>query len=202
MKDHLYSWHLSLDGLTPHRRYVLEKLCHYADAETLEASVTIDRLHAHVGGGKRTIDDALKQLRDAELIVDTGRKAWGPRGGKVTIYRIAPELDLNAVSASNSASSLRSSPRRQKKKDDRVISKEIKIEEVGNELPDEMNAAFIRVHGEQPFKSYLKDARWDPTARTITTKLAGMAKKLNDDFRPFLHHWKVTVVGPKVVAHG
>ena len=194
MKQHLYDWHTALEGLSTHRRYVLEKLIHYANGSTFETSVTVERLHAHVGGGERNIQTALAELRDAGLIQDTGRKSIGPKGGRVTIYRVAPELDLDAGSAPSPAPSARKLVRHHRKEEEKTISKEIRLEEVRNELPDEINAAFIRYFGEPAFKSYLKDAKWDVATRTVTVRLGATAKKLNADFRGFLAHWKIKVV--------
>lgn len=184
MKTHLYRW-LRAQRMNPKDKFVLQKLCDYANDNTLETGVRVSDLVEDTCWSERSVQNSLRKLEADGLISNTGRKKRLANGGTPRLYRLAPDLPVGG------AGTAPRDPRRLNptgrncvhpyKKAETNFSKEMANESgVGSAVPPPVRRVFVNELGEGWVASYLDRCEWNATDRTLipSTDFAGGRIKL------------------------
>lgn len=198
-KRQLYLWAKSLNLAFRHH-VILKELIHLTDDCTFEVWATVEKLAEESRSSERRVQYALSDFRNDGLIIDTNRHHRTRRGGRVPIYRVAPDLVISSSSEGAEAAPRlhalhprdRSFVHPQNRTLENKISKETWLDLATNRLPEELNLDFRHRYGDKKFTSVLCDADWDLTERAIICWSGQAAKKLRDECSSFLRDWKAS----------
>jgi len=171
MKAHLYRW-LRAQRINPKDKFVLQKLCDYANDNTLEAGVRVADLMQDTCWSERSVQNSLRKLEADGLISDTGRKKRLANGGTPRLYRLAPNVTFRGAGvAPPGRGHLHPEGRscmHPNKETGINLSREIaKESSVVSPVPDEIRRMFLDQPGEGWVISYLDRCEWDATDRTL-----------------------------------
>jgi hypothetical protein len=202
MKLELYRW-LRAQRLSPKDKFILQKLCDYANDNTFEAGVRIADLVEDTCWCERSIQNGLRRLEADERIVNTGRTKRLRSGGTPRVYRIAPELAIGG--ASHAPTPLRHlhpegrSCVHPSKEAGISLSKERRESQgVKSPVPPAIRKLFVDYLGEGFGTAFLDRCEWDNAKRTFNPHSARAYERIRFEGWRVLQDLKITVVKPSV----
>lgn len=198
MKKELYRW-LRTQQINPKDKFVLQKLCDYANDNTLEAGVRVADLMQDTCWSERSVQNSLRKLEADGLIHDTGRKKRLASGGTPRLYRLAPDLQVGgACVAPRGTGYLHPTGRNcvHPYKEPRInLSREMAKESgVASPVPAQIRRAFLEELGEGWVASYLDRCEWDATDRTLTPRTDYAGSRIKFEAARQLKALQITVL--------
>ncbi|WP_157072346.1 helix-turn-helix domain-containing protein [Brevundimonas bacteroides] len=198
MKAHLYRW-LRAQRINPKDKFVLQKLCDYANDNTLEAGVRVADLMQDTCWSERSVQNSLRKLEADGLISDTGRKKRLANGGTPRLYRLAPNVTFGgAATAPRGRGHLHPEGRNcvhPNKETGINLSREMaKQSNVASPVPDQIRRMFLDQPGKGWVISYLDRCEWDATDRTLTPANDYAGDRIKSDAGRQLKSLQITVL--------